>query len=890
MSFVIQRNMKKIYSLFASRFAVVFFAAFANIAFADCQNWTTAVNAGGALKYEPTIIHTIDNKLLITLVGTDDALWANKFDPSSGKNEWTTLGGLLTSGTNMVLNASGDIIVSAIGGDNIVWRRIYSPAGVWGEWQNTKSSNFTGAGPYQTEIGPNIYRAVKNSNGSLSIQKCVDKICIPGAVSGCKVCKIDGLSWEDDDSKCAIGQKCEAGVCRICTGRECASPILQTYVVPAVTDDKILPDSSISDNYKSESISIELAKNEYEPASFVINSDKDIYSLNISMEDLIGPAGRIPAANIDIRTVKVWWQAGVFVNDISHKQLVPELLLNDDSLVDASGSDNYIKLTNGSYLLASSPEGIPGINLIDAGRGDRVDFLNPSNNILNIADSATLRPFSIKAHKNKQFWVTISAPSSVAAGSYSGKIYINSNNAIIKTLTINVNVLPINLSKSKLTYGIYYAGVLGRNGTLSLTKNEQQMTNEFKNLVEHGVDNPTMFEIKSRPDPEFGKFDINKILELRSGQGINSRDLYFCSLSVPSPDLRLGLQDNYSENNNLEILKNSASDLIKRAWESGVDNVYIYQIDESDLNNRHRLNEVEAIHNVGGKVFDAQYKQENKYSIAQYLDLLNSAAVPDSVLAAKYHSYGHKIFSYSNPQSGEEKPETYRRNYGLLLWQKDYDGAMNFAYYWPMKNVWNDFDSTWRDHNMVYPTVDGVIDTIQWEGFREGVDDVRYLSTLLDRVAYAKTKGINTSAIENWLADLKQSNLATQNLDNIRSQMASYIVSLPDPGVAICVAKTCATLGNYQCGSWSDGCGATISCGACTGGKTCNASGQCVSQTTGGPVGGPVVESEQRQQIQQEKLTRAEIIAKIAEIKKLLIQLIIQLIAELQKQLAALPK
>jgi hypothetical protein len=36
--------------------------------------------------------------------------------------------------------------------------------------------------------------------------------------------------------------------------------------------------------------------------------------------------------------------------------------------------------------------------------------------------------------------------------------------------------------------------------------------------------------------------------------------------------------------------------------------------------------------------------------------------------------------------------------------------------------------------------------------------------------------------------------------------------------------------------------------------------------------------------------TRAEILQKIAEVKKLLIQLIIQLIAELQKQLAALPK
>jgi hypothetical protein len=40
-------------------------------------------------------------------------------------------------------------------------------------------------------------------------------------------------------------------------------------------------------------------------------------------------------------------------------------------------------------------------------------------------------------------------------------------------------------------------------------------------------------------------------------------------------------------------------------------------------------------------------------------------------------------------------------------------------------------------------------------------------------------------------------------------------------------------------------------------------------------------------QTQTHKLTRAEILQKIAEIKKLLIQLIIQLIAELQKQLAA---
>ncbi len=30
-----------------------------------------------------------------------------------------------------------------------------------------------------------------------------------------------------------------------------------------------------------------------------------------------------------------------------------------------------------------------------------------------------------------------------------------------------------------------------------------------------------------------------------------------------------------------------------------------------------------------------------------------------------------------------------------------------------------------------YPVSNGVIDTVQWEGFREGVDDICYLSTLL---------------------------------------------------------------------------------------------------------------------------------------------------------------
>ena len=48
-----------------------------------------------------------------------------------------------------------------------------------------------------------------------------------------------------------------------------------------------------------------------------------------------------------------------------------------------------------------------------------------------------------------------------------------------------------------------------------------------------------------------------------------------------------------------------------------------------------------------------------------------------------------------------------------------------------LKFVASDFEYKWSCKYlclpaMAYPTVDGMIDTIAWEGFREGVDDVRY--------------------------------------------------------------------------------------------------------------------------------------------------------------------
>ena len=138
---------------------------------------------------------------------------------------------------------------------------------------------------------------------------------------------------------------------------------------------------------------------------------------------------------------------------------------------------------------------------------------------------------------------------------------------------------------------------------------------------------------------------------------------------------------------------------------------------------------------------------------------------------------GRRIFSYQNPLGGFELPHTYRRNYGLLLWQYNFDGAMPYAFQDGGGNTWNDFDHVrHREINFTYPTVDTPIDTIQWEGFREGVDDIRYLSTLLKLVDDVDPQ--RSAYARKWLEELHATNLGTLDLDDVRETITAHILYL----------------------------------------------------------------------------------------------------------------
>ena len=133
------------------------------------------------------------------------------------------------------------------------------------------------------------------------------------------------------------------------------------------------------------------------------------------------------------------------------------------------------------------------------------------------------------------------------------------------------------------------------------------------------------------------------------------------------------------------------------------------------------------------------------------------------------------------PNGGVENPEVNRRNFGLLLWQNNYDGAANYAYQHSFGNIWNDFDDVlYREHNFTYPTVDGVVDTIAWEGYREGVDDVRYMTKLEQLISSADKSGDKKHKDTAAKASeyLKTIDASEDDLNVVRSKMISYIMDL----------------------------------------------------------------------------------------------------------------
>ena len=149
----------------------------------------------------------------------------------------------------------------------------------------------------------------------------------------------------------------------------------------------------------------------------------------------------------------------------------------------------------------------------------------------------------------------------------------------------------------------------------------------------------------------------------------------------------------------------------------------------------------QAARDVGAKVIVSGFSQFCD-KIGGKLDICVLNDDPANADAASWHAKGTMLWKYNTPQAGPEDPGVFRRNYGLDLWRRSFDGASTYCDV-SKSTVWNDVaeaqarkaagrttGDVYRGLCMVYPTVDGVVETLALTGLESAIKDVRVMTKL----------------------------------------------------------------------------------------------------------------------------------------------------------------
>ncbi|MBN2311661.1 MAG: hypothetical protein JXR94_21970 [Candidatus Hydrogenedentes bacterium] len=499
---------------------------------------------------------------------------------------------------------------------------------------------------------------------------------------------------------------------------------LAVYPWPAITDDWITPSSFPDPAALSQPVTMRVCPDEFEPASCVLYAPSPLSDVAISVDAPACGTNRLPDDAVDVRVVKCWYQRRPTSIQGAEATLLPELLVNDPARFEVNHE--------------TERNDVPGYAV----------WAHPG-------DADTLQPFSLPAHFAQQIWLTVHPPADAAPGVYTSAVHVTSAEGVSASIPLRIEVLDFPLEPSPLDHGLY--NMNNRWGT----QDEAYVLGEMRNLNDHGI---THMMVRDSYE------HLGRILPLMRQAGLRTDRLF-------SFGCRLRRDKDADDIEPLDEFKEKARRYIDAAKQAGAGDVYIYLIDEATGETLAKERPyAEAVRALGGKT--AVACNSAFFEIAgDFIDAPIVASVPmarEQVDAI--HAKGARLYCYANPQCGLELPETYRRNFGLLLWQAGYDGSMDFAFYWPFGSIWDDFDHpSYKDHNMAYPTKKGLIDTIQWEGWREGADDCRYVATLMKAIDEASDSEAARRARQ-WLDGLRNGGAAAlADLDGVRTALIEHI-------------------------------------------------------------------------------------------------------------------
>jgi len=558
-------------------------------------------------------------------------------------------------------------------------------------------------------------------------------------------------------------------------------------VEPAITNHMILSRGPLPPVCRQgNQIQVFACRGEYEPVSLVVTAAKPLDGVNIQVDPMTGPGKPWPSTSVDVRVVKevFRWTLAAGASPM------PTLLVHDD---------NFIAMNPPPPLDEDWDNAKHGwIRHVAKGR---------------LQDTSEFQPVDIP--RRRHFWFTVHVPEDASAGAYSTKVRVVPANSDPTELTLNVQVYPFDLLRPMLEYSIYYPVTLIDEGAEDWLQGKWKNTAwlrpaqylaECKNMVQHGFTNPNIYGgPRVRQDGSLDFSHLAKILDLREQAGMRPQALYL--LGHPMLFTDRPLEPNERETNHRYVRE--INDWVQAR---GYEEVFYAAVDEwKGKRLSAERDSMESVRAAGGKIFVAvegpEYFErvgdlldlpilksktrarlsaftEEHYSTAEslrHMSEIASAGSFERMRRADYratinavHHLGRKVFTYMNPLAGQPLPQLQRRNEGLGLWRVGFDGTMTWAY----AHISSDPVNQNLPYAKVYRTEGGVVDTLHWEGSREAVDDVRYLTTLLDKLARLAGNFPDHELIRETYHWLNGLDVASGDLDGIRREMARRIIEL----------------------------------------------------------------------------------------------------------------
>ena len=546
------------------------------------------------------------------------------------------------------------------------------------------------------------------------------------------------------------------------------------YVVPAMSDVMRLSDTYPQDGRFAGEVRATLAGNESEAASFQLFSFADADKVDVRLSDLTCGGSKLAA---DLRVVKLWFQNGngwVSYFDDSGLKLIPELLLHDENLikVDLGSADNYARVVSGgkeSWKWLTAPKPL-------ASRGSAFDQFDPG-----FLDAPTMQPVRLAKNEFKQFFITARAAKGQKGGVYKGKVTVSAKGRALCEIPVAFRVLDFELPlpgayddpNKPYIYDCMGSGWRCWERCLRLAKGDEAKAKAaFRAWMQTLYDHSMFNAIVLTHDTPQWQIDLYREIGFPlDGANGDVWTGWFC--------LNFGGRMDYTKHKTAWRCAKEADEFYHKKL--GMKDVRLAYGDEQGAGFivAHRdLWDAYFYYGFGGLGFcgHAALPYKGGYNSSFYDMATNPGEVDE--IRLRRNCNGRYFAFYANQHTASENPQFTRRQHGLL----SYLSGMNMTYNYEFAITgFNDRENElYRPMVVAYANAQGLMETIEFAGFREGCDDIRYATAALkladEGIASAsKEAKVLGGCVRHYLATLDRE---TFDLNEARAELIEYILKL----------------------------------------------------------------------------------------------------------------